>query len=498
MTAAVAVPDRARVPAASPPPERGGGSLIGDYGILVASQVGAQLLGLIGLAIVSRWIGPSGLGDYAYAASVVAYFGLPLLPGLALLGTRRVTIADHADRSRIVFEIQVVAIAFAVLTWFGLVLLAPVLAPNPRAAELIPVVGLTIIINAAAIGWALQGLRRMRAIAVTVFVGQVGYVAVILALLAADDITVSGYAWANNVGFALTSLPTAWIVWRSVGRPSLRTAETRVFGEHRAVRRLLRAALPLATSAAMVQVYLYSAALLLGILATPEAVGQYTTASRLPIAALFLSTLWGTVFFPHAADLWRRDRTLLLAQTGRFATLAGIVFLPTVPVGLAVGGDALTAMFGEEFRPGGTTFALLFGFAALSMVNVNLSNLMLAGGDDRGLVIRAAVAAAGCIGFGFALIPIWGAEGAAAAAVLAEMLVLVLSITRVGKRLGRVPPPEPRRLLGVVVALGVTAIVLIVLGSLPWLALTVVAVSVYYATVLGTGAVRRSDLRTDA
>jgi O-antigen/teichoic acid export membrane protein len=478
-------------------PLKTGTGLVSNYGFLVVGSLGSQLVGLIGLALVSRRVGPSGLGDFAFATSMASYFALPLLPGFALLGTRRVTTAAPTDRARIVFELQSLSVANSIVAWIAMLLGAALLTPNPHAAQLLPILGLSVVINAVGIGWALQGLRQMRKIAVIGLTSQILYLAVVLILVASARITVLGYAWANIAGFATGAILFSWSAWRTIGRPAFRGPQ-RVFGEPRAVRNLLRATLPLSTSAIMLQVYLYSAVILLGVLATPSAVGQYNVASRLPLAILFLSMLWGMVFFPHAADLWQHNREQLLRQVSHFATLAAVLFLPTVPIAASVGSGLLGTLFGQSFRPGGLTFTFLVGFSWLSMINVNVTNLMLAAGDDRGFMIRALVAAVACVGFGVAMIPIWGPPGAAAAIVLAELIAIGLALLRISRVLGKMPWPQPRRALGALTGLSVTIVTLVVFTHAPWILRALVGSLVYFAVVFALRAIRPSDLRTPA
>ena len=200
------------------------------------------------------------------------------------------------------------------------------------------------------------------------------------------------------------------------------------------------------------------------------------------------------MFFPHAAELWEHDRERLLADVSRFSTLAAVVFLPAVPICLSIGGDVLAALFGEQFRSGSTAFALLFGFAGLAMINVNVTNLLLAAGDDRGLVIRSVAAAAACIGLGSALIPLWGATGAAAATIAAELIGLTLAATRANRRLGKIRLPEAPRVAAAAAALVVAIVVLVSLGGAPWLLRAAAAGAAYYGLAVLLGAIRPGRL----
>jgi O-antigen/teichoic acid export membrane protein len=470
-------------------------SLVANYFVLVSTFLGGQLLGLIGLAIVSRRVGPSGLGDYGYASSVAAFFGLPLIPGFALLGVRRLATTSPPNRPRIVFELQALAVANAVIALTLLTVAAAVLTPTARAAALLPIVGLTLVVNAVAVEWALQGLQQVRRLGLFRLIGQVAYLAALLAFLLSGGFSVFDYAWANVVGLSVTASLDVIYVWRAVGRP-FGLVGTRVFSEPLAAWKIIRVTLPLAASAVMLQIYYYSDVVLLGQLDKPSAVGLYTTAGRLPLAMLALATLWVTVFYPHAAHLWERNRMLLLKQVGHFGTLAVLVAAPTIPIAFSIGPDALGSLFGEAFRAGGITFALLVAFAAVALVNANVGNVMLAAGDDRGFMATVSAAAIVNVGLNFVFIPQWGPAGAAAASVAAEVVALSLAAIRVSRVVGPIEPPPLRRLLGGVLSLALAGACLIVLAATPWPVRGLVSGAVYFSVALTVGAIRPRDLRT--
>jgi O-antigen/teichoic acid export membrane protein len=470
-------------------------NLIANYGVLVGSFLLGQILGLVGLTLVSHRVGPSGLGDYGYALNLATYFGLPLMPGFALLGIRRLATSEPDDHSRIVGELQILSLANAFLALLVLGIGASLLTPDKHSAALLPILGLTLVLNAVADEWALQGLQRVRAIGLYRLLGQVVYLGALLIILFSGRLTIFGYAWSNFIGLAATAVLEVITVWRVVGRPALR-GPRRVFAERRAASKIVRRTLPLAASSVMLQVYYYSDVVILGQLKPAAAVGLYTTAGRLPLAMLTMSTLWGTVFFPHAAQLWGSDRARLIKQTRHFATLAALVAIPAVPIAASIAPDALGSLFGTSFRAGGTTFVLLVAFAAISLVNVNVSNLLLATGRDRSYVLLVTTAAFVNIALNFFLIPKWGPAGAAAASVIAEVASLGVGALRVSQITGVRFLPFNRRIVSGIPPLAVSCVGLVVASGLQWELRAVIGASAYFAVAVATKSLDVSDFRT--
>jgi O-antigen/teichoic acid export membrane protein len=319
--------------------------LLSSYGVLVIANLACQALGFIGLAVVARRVGPHDLGAYGFASNLSGYFALPLMAGMAVVGIRELATADDS-RGRIVAEVQSLQVLNGVVAYVLLIALVPVLTSDPLSRALLPLTGLALVINAAELGWAMQGMQSLRPLALYRVLGQIAYLAVLLAVLTGGATGTERYALCNALGFGVTAILTIIYVWRRLGARIVETLAMprRLFG-HFATR--VRSSLASSISLTMIMIYYTMDFVLLGYLRDDYAVGEYTAASRLPLAVTALASLWVTVFYPHAARLFYADRDRLRRQVGRFATLSLLVGLPLVPLGFV---DEHMARAGRRLR----------------------------------------------------------------------------------------------------------------------------------------------------
>ena len=107
------------------------------FAALAAATIVGQVIGFVALAIVARRVGPSNLGDYAFAAVFTSYVLVITDLGLSVYGVRE--IARQPERTRDIAG-QVLAlrcVSFAIGA-AAVVPLSSVLAPAPDAPQSAP------------------------------------------------------------------------------------------------------------------------------------------------------------------------------------------------------------------------------------------------------------------------------------------------------------------------------------------------------------------------
>jgi O-antigen/teichoic acid export membrane protein len=483
------------------PPAQGGrraddgGShrLLASFTALAVGALASQVLGFIGIAIVARHLAPQELGAYAFATNLSSYFALPLMAGVAVVGIREVA-ASVDSRPRTVAEVQIFVLTNGVVAYALLFILTPLLSSDPLTRTLLRVTGLALIINAVGLDWAMQGLQRLRLLSLFRFLGQAIYLPVLLIVLVGGAQGAVRYALCNLLGLAVTGALTVTYVWRSVGFRSIYTSL-----DYRSVPRVVRAraSRSFAPAIGLVMVTLYYSVdvVVLGYIGTEHDVGEYTVASRLPIALTTFASLWVTTFYPHAAVLFRYDRERLKDQVDRFATLSVVVAAPCVPVGLVLGRHIMATMFGATYSPGGIAFGILLSAAGAALVNANVGQILLACGDDRGFMWSVSAGAVVNLALNFMLIPPFGIEGSALATLIAELCVIAAAGRRIAPKLGRIRL-DGERLARSCIALGALAGTLIAMRAVaPWWVTLVVSGVVYCALLGATRAITVAELR---
>lgn len=469
--------------------QTGLGRVISGFAALAVATLLTQVLNFVLLAIAARRLGPEPIGAFSFAVSVVGYFAIPSNFGITGLATRDV--AREPGRMREVLAQVVPLHGATVLIPYALaVVTAPLLGADALSARLFPIVALGFVLDAVSLQWIAYGRQRFTVIALARVAGAVvNFVLVILLVRpGSGGEGAVAFAWAGTAGLFLTSVWTLVAAVRREGRPRLSL-------DVRALLRRFRAGMPLGVSSVMIAVYYSLDSVMLGYLRGTEEVGQYAVAYKLPLALIGLAGLWGSVLFPHAAALMERDPEDLRGQLGFFSSVAVVVALPLGVGALLVGQDLMPQLFGARFAPAGTPFVILCWATAIVVFTISTATAALAVGADRLYVTSVTAGAVANLLLNFAVIPLFGTTGAAAATVSAEVVVFAMVWGRVGKRLGRIELEWGRIARAAAATALMVPVVLALDGTLAGVQRAAVGAVVYAVAAVGFGAIRIGELR---
>jgi O-antigen/teichoic acid export membrane protein len=453
---------------------------------LSAATLFAQVVGFFVLAVIARRLGPGDLGSYSFAISVMGYFAIPANFGVGALATRE--LARDPDRVKpLLGEIMALQAVLCAVPYVVLVALAPVLAADEASRGLLPIVGLTFVIEAASLGFVLYGFQRYGVMALARAAGAVAFA--VLTVLFVQEGDTTPLAWIHLAGVFATSVITGAAVLRMAGRP-------RLDARARDLVRRFRAGVPLGVSAVMISVYYTIDSVLLGYMRGTEEVGQYTVAYRIPLAVLAFAALWGSVLFPHMSALAERSRSEVREQIGYFASLALVASLPMLAGALVVGEQLIPGLFGVKYEPAGTPFIVLMFAAALVPFSINWGTSLIALGDDRHQAYAVTCGAVVNLAANLVVIPRFGMTGAAATTVAAELAVFAYLIRRVDQLVGH-PPLDLERIGRAAAATAAMVLVLVLAVPDAWTAGTKVAIgiAVFGACALPLRIVRPHEIR---
>ena len=461
--------------------------LLSGFALLALAQVTSQLIGFYVLAVAARELGPANLGPFSWAMGVTLYFKLFTDFGVTVLGIRDIARAPERARE-VIGEVLVLQIAIGVLAFGTMVALAPVIAPDAKSEEILPIIAFYVLVFAAlAFDWALRALQRIGSVAIAQVFSQVVYGILVATLLVGGFEGAKRFAWFTVLNAAIAASITLVLTFRAAGLPKLTVNGRRLW-------RRLKASLPIGVSFAMIQVYYSIDQVLLGYLRDTAEVAQYAVAYRLPLGVFAFAAVWVAVVYPHASAMFVKDPDRLRRQVGTFASYSVAIALP-LGVGATLGGAALMPkLFGASFEPATTPFILLTWAVAISVVSVNFGNILLGCGDEKRYAIGVTVGAVLNVALNFALIPPLGTAGASIATIAAELAVLAYMIRRFRIVLGPVEL-EWGRIARAAAATLVMAAVLLAAHELDPLLLIGIGIVVYIAAAGALGVVTRAELR---
>ena len=449
---------------------------------LVTASVAGQLIGFAVLAVVARRVGPTYLGAYGFASSLVGYFALPV-SGVGLLAIRDIARDKAATRQVSGTVVPILAIYGAVVCAV-VYLLAPILSPMQLDASMLRILSVSLVTSLLSLEWVLQGLQAFGKLATARLLGQILYGVGAALLMTRGLDGLYRYAWLNIFGLGVT-LASTWIyVRRTTGWPSLRVGFA-------GATRILRRSMPFSVSLVMLTIYFSADFVLLGFLSTSRNVGQYVVAYKLPAVFIGLASAWVGVFYPHAAT---QSRGELRRQVGMSTTFSLIVLIPLCAGSFVLGGPLLTTLFGSKYEPAGTYFKLLMISVVCNGIDANIGQVLLARGDERYFATGVTAGACANVFLNLLLIPPLGPSGSAIATIAAETVVLGFMAARLCQQVGT-PQVLWSRIIGSVVASAVMSMTLLLVAvTWPVLVRVWLGACVFLAAALMTGAIRPYDL----
>ncbi len=276
--------------------------LVQDSLILGGVQISAYILPMITLPYLTRVLGPANFGLIALGSALVLYFAAIIEYGFAVTGTRRVAVLQQeAPKVWRVYS-NVMACKLLLVTICFLILLG-VVAAVPKLRENWPLyfvsylqaLGLCLSPN-----WLLQGMQRMKLVAISDYGGKIISVALIFLLVrrGSDYLVAAALQSGSFLIAAIFGLAIAFHQLRMhLVAPSLRE-----------MREYMIEGWPVFLSFASGNVMNSSNTMILGMTAAPEQVGFLNAASRLIIASRALANPVASAVYPHMSQLAARSR----------------------------------------------------------------------------------------------------------------------------------------------------------------------------------------------
>lgn len=384
-----------------------------QFFVLASTSLLTQAIGLLTLAIVSRRVGPAGLGSYTVALAIVTFLGLPQSQGMTMVGTRDVARNPTAVRE-IIGEVFLVQMIIAAVGYVAIFALAPIVAPTAAMQSLLPIVA-TFLFTGTSFEWAMQALGRMREIAIARIVGQVVFGVTVPILVTTGLDGAKRYAWLMIAGLAIKHVILDYYVLRHVGIPRLRVSIA-------ALRRRVRGSVAIGYTSVIAQIYGTIDQIMVGYFSSAADAGLYAAAYRIPNAVGSFAGSWGSAVFPHSARLAVNDRQRLRSDCARMMSVVALFALPLAACTPFVAHGLLTAAFGGQFGPAGAAFSLLTVTVAIGLLNGTFSLALRGMGRDRFFAVASTLTTLLNVLINLVAIPLAGRDGAAIASIISELV----------------------------------------------------------------------------
>ncbi len=399
------------------------------------SQAFGKVSGLIFGFVAARLLGSSGFGDYAFLNAFLSYalvitdFGLSpfLVREMSQRPEHRISIFASGLSLRF---------ALALLSFAGLLLIGFVSHLSPAFFTCLFLAGSCALLYAwnSSLTDLLTSHERLRKAALVDVICQIIFLAIVMALLWKTSSIVSVF-----IALFLANAARAAILG-FLARSDIRNMR-RQDASIPACHSLLKEALPFGLLGFLGTLYFKMDILILYGFHPGSAVGWYEGAYRFLEAAMVLSSSLMTALFPMLSRLGKDSETSgdlhqAFLRSTKFLIVSGLFCALAVS---SIAAPLVRFCYGPAFAPTIPLVPVLMTALVFFQINAPNSRLLLALGEQKRVVGLTCIALAFNILLNLALIPRWGAYGAAVATLLSEIAGLALFYAAVASRVGTLP-----------------------------------------------------------
>lgn len=380
-------------------------------------QLFTLLLPIILTPFITRTIGAGGIGQYSYTRSIVTYFVLFGTVGSNLYAQREIAYsqADQHKKSAVFWEIFLLR---CILLTISIVIYLPLAIYMKQYAVLLLIQAMDILAAYVDITWYFQGVENFKRITTrNIIVKLLTVTAILLLIRSPSDLHlyVGIYSVGNFVGQA--------ILWRDLRR-EIQGVPLKALQLQKHLKGILQLFIPQIS----IQIYLLIDKTMIEVITGDSAeTGYYELAQTIQRACVAVVTAYGTAAAARVAALKSRTQSReikdLLTQSHELICL----FAFPISFGImAIAHNLIPWFMGTDY---GRVADLLMILCPLVVIigfsNISGMQYLVPMGMQNRMSVCSALGAIINVLCNLYAIPRYGAFGAAAASILAELAVLI-------------------------------------------------------------------------
>jgi len=417
---------------------RGRRGILQNIGILTLGQALGQLLSVVALVFLADHLGAHWFGVVQIGVTFMAYALIVGEWGMMSVGIREVARLDDLDavRTYVREHVGLMATQAALLVALGLLVLPRL--PFYREDPVVFVLYLlSVVPQVFLLHWVAVGLEHMTWVGAAKTSRPLIYAVLVLTLLIPMERWTGIAPQRLAPAFYLVALCGAGLV---IAFPLVRW-----FGRYplpkwppvAEARRRWGEATPIAASIIVLRVLMSVDILVLGLLATPETVGNYAAAARvIALLMVAIEVLWSALL-PRFSRLAKFDRPGFERALNLYfgCILAGLI--PVAVGGALVAPDLMQLLYGEQFPEAGAVFRVLAISTALLAAGTFLGNTLISEDRQKAYVPAVVTGAVVAITATSLLVPRLGGIGASYGMAVSQTLLFVWMLILSARRLRR-------------------------------------------------------------
>ncbi|APX71958.1 oligosaccharide flippase family protein [Companilactobacillus allii] len=396
-------------------------TIVSNFFYQASYQVLLVILPLATVPIISKALGPSGIGIYNYVSSIVAYFVLVAGLGLSNYGVREIAVVrdNRYERSKMFWELQFFNLFFSGFTFIVYIIFS-FFSSN---STLYIIQSLTIIGTIFDISWFFGGVEDFKLITIRNFIIKLAsFLAIVLLIHSKSDLYI--YFLIQSVSNLLSEM-SLWV--------SIKKYIDWVPVTAREVYSHLKNALEFFIAKVAMTLYQNLTKTILGIMTSMSVVGYYSNSLTLVILSGSIINALNTVMIPRMSNLMNKkeDTIKILEKTIHFQLFVTIMTSFAI---ISISNSLVPWFFGVKFLEIRKIIPLLTPMLVFQSLQMSIAaQYLIPMNKMKGYNISVLFGAIASIISNIILIPVFQIYGAVVGITIGYMVICFLRISELVK-----------------------------------------------------------------
>ena len=388
--------------------------VIKNYLYNLSYQILTIILPIITVPYVTRIFTSEDLGNYVFYSSIVNYFSLFAMLGVAVYGTKQIAAAsDVSSTFWNIYAIQLIASLLALIAYVIAVI------SIPSMSGIIPIIlGVVLFSKMIDISWLFAGKEDFKKITFRNTVVKLsGVISIFTFVKSSEDLYLYVFL---IVIFDFLGQFVMWVPAKKfINRPSFNT---------KIMKKNLHPIVLLFLPQVAISLYAVLDKTLLGILGSYSDVGIYEQGQRLTSILITVVSSLGAVMLPRVANLLSEKKEKEAQNMVRFSfILYNMIIFPMIFGLIAVNEVFVKLFLGENFQDVKyVLYIVVFNIMFIGWTNILGYQVLVARNKNKEFMLSTTIPAFVSVAVNTAIIPTFGYIGASMTAVLVEILAFAI------------------------------------------------------------------------
>ncbi len=391
--------------------------------VQMVGKIISTALGLFSLALITRYLGQEGFGDYTTIITYLTIFAVVADFGLTLVTVQMISpIKDREEESRILgnlFGFRIVS----VLVFIALAPLVLMVMPYSQAVKLGVLIAAPYFIFPALIQVIIGLLQKKLSMDRAALAEVLSRIVLVLAVVAAWK-----YNWGlNGILIATVASGAASFILHYYLARKFTSLKPR--WEKAVWREIVIRSWPLAVTVVLNLIYLRADIIFLSLFKSSAEVGLYGAAYKVVDVLTTLPFMFAGLILPILTTSWMEGRKEYFGKVMQKSfDFMAIIAIPLIVGGQLLSKPVMVAVAGSDFQESGPVLGLLIIAVAAIFLGTMFSHAVIALDKQKKLIGFYAFTSFSSLAAYYFLVPRFSYFGAAAVTIYSELLIAIFSV----------------------------------------------------------------------